>query len=269
MYYQALVIMTIKTNRMKILKLTFVLILISSITYSQTITVNPKRIDGFKHLIDSIISNSLTDNFEYKGKTVIIRESPKYKRPKIGMLMEVIYDKMYAFYSTGKEIHVKLEFFNEKKSYNGKMIKLDDKRYANSNYYIEQVTDNEKLFYIKCENQKNEYEVQKSTFILSGDKGVKLQVEIEYTLNELGCMNNNCKAQYIVTNIGKVAYKWGETNKNKIAFEFITTDGKIIEESEMFYQNLEPGRTAPVKDVSINAGMKRICKSLKAVRMED
>ena len=254
---------------MKILKLILVLIFISSLTYSQTITINPKRLDRFKNLVDSVISNRLIDNFEYYGKTVIIRESPKYKRPKNGMLMEVVYDKMYAFYSIGKEIDVKLEFFNEKKFNNGKMIKLDDKKYANSNCYIELVIENNKLYYIKCEDQKNEYEVLKNTYILNGDKGVKLQVEIEYTLNELGYMNNNCKAQYIVTNIGKIAYKWGDMEKNKIVFEFNTNDGKIIEENEAFFQNLEPGRSAPIENISINTGIKRICKSIKAVRLED
>ncbi len=254
---------------MKIINLLLLIVFITSTIYAQTITINPKRIDAFKHLVDSIISNGLKENFDYNGKPVIIRETPKYKRPKNGLLMEVLYDKMYAYFTTGKDINVKMEFYLEKKSYNGVMKRLDDKKYANSNFYIEQVTDNDKLFYIKCENQKYDYEKEKQKYVISSDRGVKLEIEIEYTLNELGCMNNNCEAQYIVTNVGKVAYKWKENSQTKIVFEFTTTDGKIIEENDSFYQNLEPGRTAPVEKISISAGMKRICKSLKAVRMEE
>ena len=79
---------------MKLTKLTLVLLIVSSISYSQTITINTKRVDLFKHLVDSIISNNLTTNFDYYGKPVVIRESPKYKRPKTSYLYEVLFDKI-------------------------------------------------------------------------------------------------------------------------------------------------------------------------------
>ena len=181
---------------MKTTNLTTILLFLSILSFSQTITINTKRVDIFKHLVDSVIANNIVENFDYKGKSVTIRESPKYKRPKSGFLYEVIYDKMYAFFSTGKDGLTKMEFFFEKKTYNGKMEKLSDKKYANSNYYIEEVTDNNKFFYIKCENQKYEYETQKRKYVLTSDKGIKLEIEIEYTVNELGCMNN---ADYILS----------------------------------------------------------------------
>ena len=255
--------------------MTLALTLFFSLSYSQTrlVGVDSIKLKEFKELVNNIIVNNKIENFEYKGKSVVIRESPKYTRSKAGINYEVLYENMYAFFFSGKDFYTQTAFFNERKSFNLNMKKIGDKAYYNGDVYLEKVTDFKKLFFVEYNILKEvkkygRKKYEKKKYALNGDKGVKLEVEIEYSINELGYMNNNCEAQYIVTNISNVPYSYNTNKKTYIVFEFTSTDGKIIEERDNFTHNLQPGRTAPVDNISINSGIDRICQSVKVVRLE-
>lgn len=116
-------------------------------------------------------------------------------------------------------------------------------------------------------DQIQQKKIVQNTFDIEGDQGVKLRVEIEYTLNTKGYLNNGCKAQFIVTNIGKTPYTWKKGAKNKIIFDFTTDDKKVFQESVTFFVDLDSGKSASSRKVGINAGLERQCISVTAVKM--
>jgi len=110
----------------------------------------------------------------------------------------------------------------------------------------------------------------KASFDIKGSDSVELRVEIDYAFAKRKDSDNPCVAQYIVTNIGTVPYRWlgKERNENQIIFEFTTSDGKVLEVNSPLFVNLQPGNTSGAKIVIVNAGLKRFCKSVRAVRLE-
>ncbi len=110
----------------------------------------------------------------------------------------------------------------------------------------------------------------KKSFDIYGSDSVVLRVEIDYAFAKTRDSDNPCVAQFIVTNIGKVPYKWlgKERNENQVVFEFTTSDGKVLEVSHPFFVNLQPGKTSSAQIVFVDAGLKRFCKSVKAVRLD-
>lgn len=110
----------------------------------------------------------------------------------------------------------------------------------------------------------------KASFDITGSDSVKLRVEIEYAFAKKRASDNPCMAQFIVTNIGTVPYKWlGKAkNENQIVFEFTTSDGKVLEVSAPLFVNLQPGNTSGAEIVYVSAGLNRYCKSIRAVRLD-
>ncbi|MBV4357710.1 hypothetical protein [Pinibacter aurantiacus] len=109
----------------------------------------------------------------------------------------------------------------------------------------------------------------KNTYSLTTENGIVLSVDIEYSLSEQGYMNNGCRAQYIVTNIGKTAFYYQEQKKHRIVFEFLTSDGKVIEQSQLFPINIQPKNSSPAQTITTNVGVNRFCMGVKAVRFEE
>lgn len=108
----------------------------------------------------------------------------------------------------------------------------------------------------------------KNSFDIIGDNNIKLKVEIEYTLSSTGYLNNGCRAQFIVTNIGAVPYTWKNGAKNKIVFEFSTSDGKVLQVSKAFFVNVDPGNSGSAMTVNADAGLNRFCTSVKALKLD-
>lgn len=111
-------------------------------------------------------------------------------------------------------------------------------------------------------------------FIVTGEPGVKLEVEIEYAVGSDGYINNGCVAQYIVTNIGTKEYRYLSSKQkvfdvyNKLVFEFQTSDGKVIQESVDLWDNLGVGKSLKAREIKTDVGLNRFCTGVKAVRMD-
>ena len=109
--------------------------------------------------------------------------------------------------------------------------------------------------------------IVKNSYFLSQKSGAKLEIEIEYQLTEKGYINNNCEAQYIITNVGTIPISCSNGDDSYVIFEFFTSDGKVIEAANGFCDELQPGKTSTARTVSVNAGLNRFCTSVKATRM--
>jgi hypothetical protein len=123
----------------------------------------------------------------------------------------------------------------------------------------------------------NSYEMKTS-------RGHTFKIEIDYTAKELSSLNNDCEAQYIITNIGTKDYLINErypfkvkirgveeerydTAEMNLIFEFTTSDGKKIEEPESMNSDIRIGKTSSAKKVSIHAGNRICVGEVKPVRI--
>ena len=124
------------------------------------------------------------------------------------------------------------------------------------------------LFFCSCSlsSKTATNHVVKNAYTLTGNGGVTLSIEVEYLLSAKGYLNNDCRAQFIVTNTGAVPFESG-SDMRIIVFEFTTNDGKVLEVAKTFDMNLQPGKTSSAETVSADAGLNRYCTSVKPVRL--
>ncbi|MGE9310907.1 hypothetical protein ACLOAU_04655 [Niabella sp. CJ426] len=122
-------------------------------------------------------------------------------------------------------------------------------------------------------------------YVLTTPFGHKLEVEMDYKVGETGYINNGCKAQFILTNIGnkvldrQAMFVRGYTvirgtrfdslhSVSSIIFEFTTSDNKRIEaSSSLSNDKLLIGNSTQAITVRADVGS-RNCVSVKPVRFE-
>ena len=102
-----------------------------------------------------------------------------------------------------------------------------------------------------------------------GDREVILKVEIEYFVNKKGVLKNDQYVEYTITNVSEVQYNGtAPAAKNAIVFDLTTKDGKTMEKSIPFREELSPRKSTVIKYFIADVGPKRSCIGAKASRLD-
>ena len=108
--------------------------------------------------------------------------------------------------------------------------------------------------------------VIKNTFEIAGKYAVEMKVEIEYSVSQKGYLNNECTAQYILTNMSEIPYSTKRYSMD-IIFEFQTSDGKVFEVRNRMNNDIQPSHTDEAKKVQLSVGLNKFCISVRPVRI--
>ena len=123
-----------------------------------------------------------------------------------------------------------------------------------------------------------------NNYEIASPHGHRFKIEVDYIARDLNTLSNDCRAQYIVTNIGTKDYireerflavkkvingvsMQNEDFDPSLIFEFSTSDGKIIEASETMFDNILVGKSTEAKRVDINAGIRICVGEVKPIRI--
>ena len=124
-----------------------------------------------------------------------------------------------------------------------------------------------------------------NAYFIDSPHGHKFKIEVDYMVKDINLMNNECKAQYVITNIGTKDFLYeerfpiGKVTKNgytfeneyfdpSIVFEFTTTDGKKMEASMDLDKNILSRKSSAAESVYIRAGDRVCVGEVKPIRIE-
>lgn len=119
-------------------------------------------------------------------------------------------------------------------------------------------------------------------YTISSPHGHLFKVEIQYQARNLSSLNNKCRAQYIVTNIGSKDFVRDErfvVGKQqafgselpqfavdpRLIFEFTATDGKKFEIEEPMISDIYVGKSSEAREVTANIGLQTCVGTIRPI----